>query len=124
LVCVVSVRLHSVIAFNPGVVPRLISMSPDEDYIAGEISDMNKLEICRAVNGRIDGKQVHVLSYLGQRWGAGTPRFSMEQAISWSRKVHDAGGVITWDVPIQVSGLLSEPFIDQLTAVSKVLSGK
>jgi hypothetical protein len=111
----------SIVAFNPGVVPRLISISPDEDYIAGEISDMNKLEIRRAVDGRIDGKQVHVLSYLGQRWGSGTPRFSTEEAVSWSRKVHDAGGVITWDIPIRASGLLSEPFMDQLTAVGKAL---
>ena len=111
----------SIVAFNPGVVPRLISISPHEDYIAGEISNMDRLEIRRAVNGRIDGKQVHVLSYLGQRWGMGTPRFSNEQAVSWSRKVHESGGVITWDAPIQPNGLISQPFFDQLTTVGKAV---
>ena len=111
----------SAVAFNPGVVPRLISLTPYEDYIAGEISDMDRLEIRRAVDGRIDGKQVHVLSYLGQKWGTGFPRFSEEQVVEWSRRIGKTGGVITWDVPIQPNGLISQPFIDQLTAVGKTL---
>ncbi|OHB78275.1 MAG: hypothetical protein A2Z25_20055 [Planctomycetes bacterium RBG_16_55_9] len=112
----------SIVAFNPGVVPRLISVSPHEDYIAGEISDMNKLEIRRAADGRIDGKQVHVLCYLGERWGMGAPRFATEQVVKWSQDVRKQDGVITWDVPIQPNGLISQPFIDQLTAVGKSMS--
>jgi hypothetical protein len=109
----------SIVAFNPGVVPRIVSVTPYEDYTAGEINDPNRVEIRRAVDGKIDGAQVHILSFLGQRWGMGSPRFSQEQVVEWSRRITEAGGVITWDVPIQRSGLISQPFMDQLTAVGK-----
>ena len=108
---------RSVVAFNPGVVPRLLSVTPWEDYIAGEISDPAVLSIRRSVDGRIDGKQIHVLSYLGRTWGAGKPRFAAEQAVSWSADVRAEGGVITWDVPVTPAGLLGEPFLAQLRAI-------
>jgi hypothetical protein len=111
----------SVIAFNPGVVPRIISVTPYEDYTAGEINDPNSVEIRRAVDGKIDGVQVHILSFLGQNWSMDPPRFSKEQVVKLSRRITDAGGVITWDVPIQRNGLITQPFIDQLTAVGKEL---
>ena len=111
----------SIVAFNPGVVPRIISVTPHEDYTAGEINDPNRVEIRRAVDGKIDGAQVHILSFLGSTWGMGSPRFSKEQVVAWSRKIADAGGAITWDVPIQRDGLISEEFINQLTAVGKAL---
>lgn len=111
----------SIVAFNPGVVPRILSLTPHEDYTAGEINDLDRVEIRRAVEGKIDGVQVHILSFLGQRWGMGAPRFVIEQVVKWSRDIHDKGGAITWDVPIQPNGLISEPFIEQLTAVGKAL---
>ena len=66
----------------------------------------------------------YYLSFLGQRWGMGSPRFSQNQVVEWSRRIAKAGGVITWDVPIQKSGLILEPFIEQLTAVGKAISGR
>ena len=109
------------VAFNPGVVPRLISMTPHEDYTAGEISDPDRLEIRRAYDGKIDGAQIHVLSHLGERWGMGAPRFSDEQVIRWSLSVFGEGGAVTWDVPVQSTGLVSEPFLRQLCVIRKAL---
>ena len=63
----------------------------------------------------------YYLSFLGQRWGMGSPRFSVDQVVEWSRKITEAGGVVTWDVPTQRSGLISQPFMDQLTAIGKAL---
>jgi len=37
----------------------------------------------------------------------------------WGNKVV---GVITWDVPVQSNGLMSQPFMDQLTALGKALN--
>jgi len=111
----------SIVAFNPGVVPRILSVTPHEDYTAGEINDPNRVEIRRAVDGKIDGVQVHILSYLGEKWGMGSPRFSTEQVVKWSQAIRKQGGAITWDVPIQPNGLIAQPFIDQLTAVGKAL---
>ena len=62
---------NSIVAFNPGVFLRVFSMSPHEDYTAGEINNVAGIEIRRQENGRLDGTQIHILSYLGERWGGG-----------------------------------------------------
>jgi len=113
---------QSVVAFNPGVVYRSISITPYEDYNAGEIDLPDRISIKRASGGKIDGAQLHILSFLGETWGMGSPRFTAEQVVEWSNKVADEGGVITWDVPLQRNGLISQPFIDQLTAIGKAMS--
>jgi Alpha-L-fucosidase len=107
----------SILAFNPGVVPRLISMTPHEDFTAGEQNDPARVEIRRAENGLLDGVQLHVLSYLGEQWGMGEPRFTTEQAVAFSEKIRSAGAAMTWDVPVQKNGLISNGFLDQLTAI-------
>jgi hypothetical protein len=109
------------IAFNPGVVYRILSMTPYEDFTAGEIDQPDRLTIRRAADGKMDGAQIHVLSYLGATWGMGSPRFSSEQAVNWSSKVVESGGAITWDVPVELNGTISQPFLDQLAAVGKAL---
>lgn len=112
---------NSTVAFNPGVYNRLRSLTPHEDYLAGEINEPNAVDVRRAVDGKHDGVQVHVLSYLGQRWGTGEPRFSTEQVVRWSRDRTRNSCALTWDVPIQSNGLMPQPFIEQLTAVGKAL---
>jgi len=112
----------SAVAFNPGEIPRLISVTPDEDYTAGEINDPATVQIKRSTNGRLDGVQVQVLSYLGQTWGRGEPRYSAEQVIQYSRNVRATGGAITWDVPVQLDGRVAEPFLAQLRALGSALS--
>ena len=115
-------NLQSAVAFNPGVVYRSLSLTPHEDFTAGEIDQPERISIKRASGGKIDGAQIHILSFLGETWGMGSPRFSIEQIVGWSNKVADEGGVITWDVPIQSSGLISQPFIDQLSTIGQALS--
>jgi hypothetical protein len=111
----------SVLAFNPGVVDRSLSVDPEEDYTAGEINDPERLMIRRAVDGKVDGAQVHVLSYLGTTWGKGLPRFSEEQLTGFCRNVARAGGVVTWDVPIERGGRIAPVFLDPLRVVGKTL---
>ena len=111
----------SAVAFNPGVYNRLRSLTAYEDYLAGEINDPKAVDLRRAVDGRHDGVQVHVLSYLGRRWGMGEPRFSIEEVVRFSRERTRNGGALTWDVPIQPKGLMPQPFMEQLTAVGKAL---
>jgi hypothetical protein len=110
---------NSVLAFNPGVVPRILSITPYEDYTAGEIDQPDRVTIRRAVDGRVDGTQIHMLSYLGETWGSGSPRFSVEQAIKFTRMIRDNGGVVTWDVPVQLNGTIPRPFMDQLATIGK-----
>lgn len=111
----------SAVAFNPGVVPRLISLTPYEDYTAGEESDPAQVDIRRMENGVLDGVQPQVLSHLGARWGMGEPRFTTEQVVGFSEKIRSTGTAITWDVPVQRNGLISTPFLEQLTAIGKAV---
>jgi hypothetical protein len=41
--------------------------------------------------------------------------------VAYSRRVAEAGAVITWESPIQKTGLISQPLLDQLTAVGKAI---
>jgi hypothetical protein len=59
-----------------------------------------------------------VLSYLGQTWGRGEPRFTAEQAAGYTRKVRGLGGVVTWDVPVQRNGVMAAEFVERLRAVA------
>lgn len=115
---------NAALAFNPGVVYRILSLTPYEDFTAGEIDKPELVTIRRAVDGKVDGTQVHMLSYLGETWGRGAPRFTPEQAVEYTKKVRDAGGVVTWDAPVELNGTLPVAFIEQLTAIGKAVSRK
>ena len=78
--------------------------------------------IRRVFDGNVDGAELHMLSYLGQTWGRGAPRFSSEQIITWTRNLVNQDGAGTWDVPVQTNGLISQPFLEQLGALSRALS--
>jgi hypothetical protein len=109
------------VAFNPGVVYRMLSLTPYEDFTAGEIDKPELVTIRGAADGKIDGTQIQMLSYLGTTWGKGTPRFTAEQVIAFTRKVRDSGGAVTWDVPVELNGAIDRAFLDQLTALGKAL---
>lgn len=103
----------SIVAFNPGVLVPVISHSDCEDYTAGEISDA--FPVCP---GRwVDGAQYHILSYLGDWWGGGNPRFTDGFVRGYTEYVNRKGGVVTWDVPIGKAGAIPQPFIDQLRVI-------
>jgi len=112
------------IAFNPGVVYRMLSITPYEDFTAGEIDLPDLATVRRAADGKIDGTQIQMLSYLGQTWGMGAPRFTAEQVIGYTRKIRDAGGTVTWDTPVELNGTISQPFLDQLSTLGKALGSK
>ena len=113
---------NSIIAFNPGVYYRLTSPSPYEDYIAGEINKADSISIKRNYDGKIDGKQIHVLCFLGERWGMGSPRFNSDQVAAYTTLMLNAGGAITWDVPIQSIGKIYPQFLEQLKLVGKTVT--
>jgi hypothetical protein len=103
----------SIVAFNPGVLVPVISHSDCEDYTAGEISDA--FPVCP---GRwVDGAQYHILSYLGDWWGGGSPRFTDGFVRGYTEYVNRKGGVVTWDVPIGKAGAIPQAYIDQLRVI-------
>jgi hypothetical protein len=107
---------QSAVAFNPGVTFPIIAESEQEDYTAGEIDDPGRVRC----GGRfVDEKQFHMLSYLGQRWSGGEPRFSESQVVEWSTAILQHGGVVTWDVPTSPTGLIAQSFLRQLKAIGE-----
>lgn len=110
---------NSALAFNPGVIYRLIGISPDQDYMAGEIDKPDQVSVHYAEDGLVDGVQIHMLSFLGTTWGMGTPRFTTDQVIAYTKKIRDYGGSVTWDVPVELDGTITQPFLDQLAALGK-----
>lgn len=108
----------SLVAFNPGVLMPLISLTPEEDYTAGEINEPQQVG---CTGSRVDSAQLHMLTYLGETWAHGSPRFSDEQVIAITRKIMNCGGVVTWDTPVQQDGHIPGPFLVQLRALGKGL---
>ena len=60
----------AIVAFNPGVFARITSISPDEDFTAGEINDPASIDFHRIEKGRRDGAQLHVLSLSRRNLGS------------------------------------------------------
>lgn len=109
---------ESIVAFNPGVVYPIITMTEAEDYTAGEINECERVKC----EGRWVGHaQWFMLSYLGQTWGKGPLRYSDDQAAAFTRDAIEHEGVVAWDVPIQPSGLIQPEFVKQLVAIGKRL---
>jgi hypothetical protein len=97
----------SIVAFNNGVRTPVISLSEYEDYTAGEINRALPVFDKRfPVTDNIDGKQYHILTFAGERWGVAPLRFSREFIAAYTNEITRRGGVITWDVPVLPSGLL------------------
>jgi len=109
---------ESIVAFNPGVTVPIISLTPFEDYTAGEINEPEKV----TCPGRwVNGAQFHMLSYLGQNWAAAPPRFEAAKAVEYTKAIAGQGGVVTWDVPIGAAGTIPEAFVAQLDAIGAAL---
>lgn len=112
---------NGVVAFNPGVFPRLMSITPYEDYTAGEINDPAGISYRHIYDDKIDGRQIHVLSYLGRKWGVGDPRFTEEQVVKYSLDINAAKGAVTWDVPAMPDGTIPGDFMKQLVVIGEAL---
>jgi hypothetical protein len=113
----------SVVAFNPGVYYPVGPMSEQQDYIAGEVSDLEQtlVKSGRVQDGLMDGAQLHVLSFLGETWGRGAPRLTPARIVAVTRDVTRHRGALTWDVPVQRNGVIAEPFLEQLRALKRGL---
>ncbi len=110
----------AIIAFNPGVKTPVICCTDEDDFTAGEVA--KDLPECPGRWVRLGGHraQYHVLTYLGEYWCKGEPRFPDEMVVGYTKHVTGKGGVITWDVPIAGNGLIPAACIAQLGALRSI----
>lgn len=109
---------NSLVAFNPGVFTPVQTMTPAEDYTAGEIA-----EAFPTCPGRwVQGAQYHVLSYLGERWSGGEPRLPDDLVVAYTRYLVSRGGVMTWDLPVADDGTIAPQYMRQLNALGTALA--
>jgi hypothetical protein len=117
----------AIVAFNPGVRVPVIGYSQFEDYTAGEVNLGQLPQAVAACRGRwmeYEGakEQFHILTFLGKTWcGGQRPQEPDEKIIGYTRQLAEQGGVITFDVPIQKTGLIPQPFVEQLRAIGQAM---
>ena len=106
----------------------VISHTKYDDYTAGEV---NLPKLARAVEtcpGRWIEREGHtaqyqILTFLGKSWCRGDkPELPDEQIIGFTRQIVAKGGAVTFDVPIQKSGLIRQPFVEQLRSVGRAMA--
>jgi len=118
---------EAIVAFNPGVRVPVVVHTKHEDYTAGEVNLDRLPEAAATCPGRWLERagakvQYHILTFLGESWCRGErPQWPDEKIIQLTRQIVDKGGVVTYDVPIQKSGLIGQPFIEQLRAVGEAM---
>ncbi|MFA6133723.1 MAG: alpha-L-fucosidase [Phycisphaerae bacterium] len=115
---------QSLVAFNDGVNTPVTCLTEYEDYTAGELSHAFPATLRASytppLTRFIGGAQYHVLSFLGDWWGQGNPRFCEEFVVGFTKNINAFEGVVTWDVPPTPTGRIPDDFIRQLAALRKV----
>ncbi len=110
-----------ILAFNAGTDKPFSRLTKEQDYTAGEVSTAfpvsNKWNTLESV---ASGQQLHLLSYLGSWWGEGEPRFDDQFVMGYTRQLLRSGGMLTWDVPIELNGRISDAFRSQLSSLNAV----
>ena len=112
---------NAIVAFNPGVNQRILTI-PDSgaDYTAGEVDFALPLgnvpyepQAPMWENGFVSGERLHAFTFLGQWWGAGTPRFPDEFVVGYTKHINAQEGAMTWDIPVSQQGAIPEEFMTQ-----------
>jgi hypothetical protein len=62
---------------------------------------------------------LHFLTFLGEFWGIGDPRFPVELVTGWTQHLNNMGGTVSWDCPITDSGEIPEKVYEQLEVLSR-----
>ena len=122
----------SIVSFNNGLRTPLYSITEYEDYTPGEIErDMtvapgNTPDYSRLSNYDrfLNGAQLHVLTIMGEWWGKGPVRFPDELTIGYTKFINSRRGVVSWDVPLTIAGLVDEEFRPQLNALGRAIPRK
>lgn len=111
---------NAVLGFNRGLEYPFYIQSESDDFTAGEVGEELPIPSEKDLLN-LNGKKLHVLSYLGKTWSMGEPRFPDELAIGYSKLIVEKGGIITWDIPLERGGGVPEVYMRQLKKINEAL---
>lgn len=106
---------NSVICFNNAVHPTIQYYSKWDDYLGGE---MNEFKDLPPAGGKINGKQWHIVSFLGTDWFSPAINYTTSYMSDYINKVNDLGGVVTIDVAVYRNGAIAPTQFSFLKTVS------
>lgn len=113
----------AVVALNGGVGNELKINYPKEDFVCGEFNELDFIPKERFVDGKA---QAHILaplgtsdSGIGASWGSFGIRYTKEYLVEYVGKVHNAGGVVTFDIGVYRDGGFCPEHIEALKYLSR-----
>ncbi len=109
---------ESIVAFNRGVDPKVMSYTPHEDYTCGEQNRFFDMPVSRW----LDGEQWHLLAYMGTGWGHPGTQYTKRELAEYVFDVNQRGGVVSIDVLLFRDGSLDRSQVEVLKAVRHELS--
>jgi hypothetical protein len=100
---------------------RLDAEQVHEDYTFGEsgfLLEVSYLHYRDYRPGITDKMQLHYLTFLGEFWGIGEPRFPVKLVTGWTQHINNLGGTVSWDIPLTDTGAIPDKVYSQLEAIS------
>lgn len=93
-----------------------------EDFTFGEsgfLLEVSYLHYRDYRPGVTEKMQLQYLTFLGEFWGIGEPRFPVKLVTGWTQHINNLGGTVSWDIPLTDSGEIPDKIYRQLAAISK-----
>ena len=106
----------SIVAFNRGVDPVVMSYTLADDYTTGEQNSFYELPAGRW----LDGEQWHILSFLGPTWGQPGCKYTKRELGEYVWEVNQRGGVVSIEVMLYRDGELDRSQFELLKAVGRI----
>jgi hypothetical protein len=113
---------NSIIAFNNAVHPKIETYSKWDNYTAGE---MNGFDDLPPAGGKLDGKQWHIVSYLGTDWASTAVKYDgPAYLIGYINKVNAQGGAVTINVAVYRNGSIAPDQLNFLKQLSPEINSR
>ena len=104
----------AIVAMNDGVDIKYRKYYWREDFVCGEMNDVNVIPKSRFIHGA----QAHLLAPLGETWAEHGCRYSGGYLKRFTELCNEAGGVVTYDLALDRDGTLDPESIAALSAIN------
>lgn len=103
-----------ILAFNPGVDPKVMAYSDHDDFTAGE---QNSFESLPETGRFLKGAQWHILTFIGSMWGQPGVKMTKDKLAQYVWTVNRLGGVVTIDAFLYRDGALDRSQLETIKAL-------